>query len=102
MLVALLVFAPLSQAVAVGIPRIVLYAPSLRYLTWRSVVLSAEGDFDHPRVTRYACQAHGRTVPFGGLWGTQAARSREMVLGPFPPTYLTSRNTCVAGLVYVI
>ena len=52
--------------------------PLPRYFTWRSVVLVSQSDFDYPRVTRYACQARGRTVPLGGLWGTQAAWSRIM------------------------
>lgn len=57
----------MSQVVAVEDRGIALYAPSLRYFTWRSVVVASQSDFDHPRVTRDACQAGGRTVPFGGL-----------------------------------
>ncbi|KAL0470242.1 hypothetical protein QR685DRAFT_571387 [Neurospora intermedia] len=40
---------------------------SVFFFTWRSVVVASQSDSNHPRVTRDACQAGGRTVPFGGL-----------------------------------
>ena len=101
-LVALPVFASVSQVVAVGNRGIALYAPSIHCLTWRSVVLVSQSDFDYPRATRYACQAQERTVLFGGLWGTWAALSREMVLGAFLSSYPTSGNTSAGKLVDVM